>query len=90
MKHFALPRPKPKNEAPQVVGLYQAAEYLGVCYYTMRRLIKEGHIPCRKIGSVYMIRKDALDEYIRGTDFPRKTDEPRTEDGQTKPAGQTA
>lgn len=90
MTRYTLPKRNPKSESHQIVGIYEAAEYLGICYYTMRRLVKEGHIPCRNIGSVYMIRKDALDEYIRGTDFPRKTDEPRTENGQTKPAGQTA
>ena len=46
------------------VSIKEAAEYLGVEYKTVYRLVKAGDIPAGKIGGVYRIKKDDLDEYF--------------------------
>lgn len=46
------------------VSIREAAEYLGVEYKTVYRLVKSGEIPAGKIGGVYRIKKEDLDEYF--------------------------
>jgi excisionase family DNA binding protein len=46
------------------VSIKEAAEYLGVEYKTVYRLVKAGDIPAGKIGGVYRIKKDDLDDYF--------------------------
>jgi len=46
------------------VSIKEAAEYLGVEYKTVYRLVKAGDIPAGKIGGVYRIKKDDLDGYF--------------------------
>lgn len=41
----------------------QVADRLGLSVWTVHRMIKDGRLPGRKIGTVYVIDADALDDY---------------------------
>jgi len=51
---------------PQVQfwSIKDVAEYLGVEYKTVYRLIRQGELPAGKIGGVYRIRKEDVDAYF--------------------------
>ena len=46
----------------------EAAEYLSIHVRTIYRLVKNGEIPCRKVGGSWRFKKDALDEWLSGKD----------------------
>ena len=46
----------------------EAAEYLSIHVRTIYRLVKNGEIPCRKVGGSWRFKKDALDEWLSGRD----------------------
>lgn len=46
------------------VSIREAADYLGVEYKTVYRLVKSGEIPAGKIGGVYRIKKEDLEGYF--------------------------
>ena len=46
------------------MGIKEVAEYLGVEYKTVRKLIISGELPAGKIGGVYRIKKSDVDEYF--------------------------
>ncbi len=45
-------------------SIKDVAEYLGVEYKTVYRLVRKGEIPAGKVGGVYRIRKEDLDAYF--------------------------
>lgn len=40
------------------------AEYLGISYWLANQLVRRKQIPCSKIGSKFLFRVQALDEYL--------------------------
>lgn len=42
----------------------EAAEYLGISYWLVNQLVRRKQIPCSKIGSKFLFRVQALDEYL--------------------------
>jgi len=48
----------------------EAAEYLSIHVRTIYRLVKNGEIPCRKVGGSWRFKKYALDEWLSGRDNP--------------------
>jgi len=46
----------------------EAAEYLSIHVRTIYRLVKNGEIPCRKVGGSWRFKKYALDEWLSGRD----------------------
>lgn len=42
----------------------EAAKYLGIHLITLYRLIKRGEIPTFRIGGLWRLKKDLLDEWI--------------------------
>jgi excisionase family DNA binding protein len=48
----------------------EAAEYLSIHVRTIYRLVKNGEIPCRKVGGSWRFKKFALDEWLSGRDNP--------------------
>jgi excisionase family DNA binding protein len=45
--------------------LEQVAEMLGVNYQLIYRLVRSGDLPALKIGRIYRITQDGLDEYLK-------------------------
>lgn len=50
---------------PEIMSLQQVADYLGLHYLTIYRLIQEKKIPAAKIGGSWRFRKDLLDKWIK-------------------------
>lgn len=50
---------------PEIMTLQEVADYLGLHYLTIYRLIQERKIPAAKIGGSWRFRKDVLDQWIR-------------------------
>ena len=55
----------------QIVSLPQAVERLArdgmhLSYYTLKRLVDEGQIPCQKIGRKYVIYYENILTFLRG------------------------
>ena len=46
------------------LSIKEAAEYLGVEYKTVYRLVKQGKLPAGKVGGVYRIRREDLEAYF--------------------------
>jgi len=53
-----------KNSKRQIMTTKEAAKYLGIHLVTLYRLIKKGEIPSFRIGGLWRLKKDLLDEWI--------------------------
>lgn len=42
----------------------EAAEYLGISYWLINKLVRRRQIPCSKVGGKFLFRVQALDEYL--------------------------
>ena len=42
----------------------EAAEYLGISYWLINRLVRRKEIPCSKVGGKFLFRVQVLDEYL--------------------------
>ena len=48
------------------IGLYEAAEYLGIKPVTLRKWIKEGKkVPSHKIGRLWKFKCSELDDWVK-------------------------
>ena len=57
----------------RVLDSVEAAEYLGISYWLIRKLIREKKIPYYKIESKTLFTKEILDKYIQDSlEEPRK------------------
>lgn len=61
---------------PEILTLQEVADYLGLHYLTIYRLIQERKIPAAKIGGSWRFRKDVLDQWIRN-DMNQRYSRPR-------------
>ena len=53
-----------KKGTKRVLDSAQAAEYLGISYWLIRKLVREKKIPHYKIESKTLFTKEILDKYI--------------------------
>ena len=57
----------------RVLGSVEAAQYLGISYWLIRKLVREKKIPYYKIESKTLFTKEILDKYIQDSlEEPRK------------------
>lgn len=57
----------------RVLDSVEAAEYLGISYWLIRKLVREKKIPFYKIESKTLFTKEILDKYIQDTlEEPKK------------------
>jgi excisionase family DNA binding protein len=54
------------KETPNIMGVTEAAEYLGVSVEDVVQLCTSGELKAKKIGSQYRISKAAIDEFMNG------------------------
>ena len=47
------------------LSIQEAADYLGVDYKTVYRLVRAGKLPAGKFGGMYRIRRDDLEAYFQ-------------------------
>jgi excisionase family DNA binding protein len=58
--------PETKHEAPRLpeyLNLRQAAQYLGVKLWTIRRLIAKRFLIAKRVGKYFIVRRVDLDAY---------------------------
>ena len=42
----------------------EAAEFLGISYWLINKLVRRKEIPCSKVGGKFLFRVQVLDEYL--------------------------
>lgn len=56
------------NELPKVerttLTMKETAEYLGISYWLVNRLVRRKQIPCARVGGRVLFRVQALNEYL--------------------------
>lgn len=52
-------------EATKLMNVEEAAGYVGLSTFTVRRLAKQGSIPAAKIGRAYRFKREDIDSYLR-------------------------
>lgn len=70
-----------KKEEPKYLGIYAAANYCNICYRHFMNAVRSGRIPYRCFGkATYRFSREALDEFMRGSDHERKQSEDEREE----------
>lgn len=54
------------NENPEILTMEQAAEYLQVSTRTLQRMVTDGRVPGRQVGSQWRFDREQLREWVRG------------------------
>ena len=54
------------NPAGKVLTIEELAEYLKIPKSTLYKLVREGSVPCQKVGKHWRFHKDCIDEWIKG------------------------
>jgi excisionase family DNA binding protein len=49
----------------KLMNVEEAAQYVGLSAFTVRRLAKLGAIPAAKIGRAYRFKREDIDTYLR-------------------------
>lgn len=52
------------NEYPRYMGKREASDYLQIAYGTLTKLVDEGKIPAKKIGTTYRFDRLKLDDFM--------------------------
>lgn len=60
----------PKASTGEYLTVEQAAEYLNITDYFVRRLIRERRIPFVKVGRLVRLRRTDIDDYLAGRHVP--------------------
>lgn len=47
------------------MSIFEAAEYLGISVFSLRKLARLRRIPSGKVGRQWRFRKEDLDEFLR-------------------------
>lgn len=57
------------SELPKVerttLTMKETAEYLGISYWLVNKLVRRKQIPCARVGGRVLFRVQALDEYLK-------------------------
>ncbi|GIW90637.1 MAG: DNA-binding protein [Pirellulaceae bacterium] len=69
-----------------VLTIEELSAYLKIPKSTLYKLVREGKVPCQKIGRHWRFRKEAIDRWLE--DLPAATDAAQAEThGDTKDGG---
>ena len=49
----------------EVLTIEELAEYLKIPKSTLYKLVREGSVPCQKVGKHWRFHKEAIDEWLR-------------------------
>jgi len=69
-KHSERRTPNDELRTKEILTPREAADYLSIHVRTIYRLVKNGEIPCRKVGGSWRFKKYALDEWLSGRENP--------------------
>lgn len=64
--------PDVEDKFPATMGPTMAAQYVGIGVNSMRDLLRTDAIPHRRQGRNYIVRRDALDEWMRSEENIRR------------------
>ncbi len=56
------------NTPGAVLTIDELSDYLKISKSTLYKLVREGKIPCQKIGRHWRFRKEAIDRWLEETD----------------------
>lgn len=48
-----------------MMSIFEAAQYLGISVFSLRKLAREKRIPCGKVGRQWRFRQEDLDNFLR-------------------------
>lgn len=68
-----------ENLGKRILDSSEAAQYLGISYWLIRKLVREKKIPYYKIESKTLFTKEILDQYIQNS-----LEEPKPEEVSKK------
>lgn len=54
-----------REPAGQVLTIEELAEYLRIPKSTLYKLVREGSVPCQKVGKHWRFHKDAIDAWLK-------------------------
>lgn len=57
-------------DAPEVMNIRQAADYLGISSDTLYKYLAEERIPAFKLGNRWKFKKSVLDRWMERQSFP--------------------
>jgi excisionase family DNA binding protein len=60
----------PSGTTRELLSVEEVAEYLGVVPMTIYRWCREDRLPCLKIGKVWRIRREALEDFLKSAERP--------------------
>ena len=60
----------PSEAKRELLGVEEVAEYLGVVPMTVYRWCREGRLPCMKLGRVWRIRRETLEDFLESAERP--------------------
>jgi excisionase family DNA binding protein len=52
--------------AGEILTIEELALYLKIPKSTLYKLVREGAVPCQKLGKHWRFHKDAIDEWMKG------------------------
>ncbi len=68
-----------------VLTIDELSAYLKIPKSTLYKLVREGKVPCQKIGRHWRFRKEAIDRWLE--DLPAEASAQAGTDGDTKDGG---
>jgi excisionase family DNA binding protein len=48
-----------------MMSIFEAAKYLGISVFSLRKLARESRLPAGKVGRQWRFRQDDLDEFLK-------------------------
>lgn len=48
-----------------MMSIFEAAQYLGISVFSLRKLARERRVPAGKVGRQWRFRKEDLDAFLR-------------------------
>lgn len=52
------------SNTPAVLNIDELADYLKIPKSTLYKLVREGKLPCQKVGRHWRFRKEAIDRWL--------------------------
>lgn len=67
------------GDYPEIMTMEQAAELLQVSTRTIHRMVQQGKMPGRQVGSQWRFEREQLHEWVRGEWHQRQPEESMTQ-----------
>jgi excisionase family DNA binding protein len=61
----------------EVLTIVELADYLKISKSTLYKLVREGSIPCQKVGKHWRFHKDAIDSWLKQQPYGKSSSKRR-------------